>query len=64
MIINLLFLVDDIYGVNVQFEGSSDDEDEVSDDEETQMDDTIPEINLNKIVNSILFNKNESLYFL
>jgi hypothetical protein len=39
----------------------SDDDD---DDEETQMDDTIPEINLNKTVNSILFNKNESLYFL
>jgi hypothetical protein len=47
-----------MYDVNVQFEGSNDD------DEETQMDDTITEIYLNKTVNSILFNKNESLYFL
>ncbi len=46
-----------MYDVNVQFEGSNDDE-------ETQIDDTITEINLNKTVNSILFNKNESLYFL
>jgi hypothetical protein len=36
-----------MYDVNVQFEGSNDD------DEETQMDDTITEIYLNKTVNSM-----------
>ncbi len=35
-----------MYDVNVQFEGSNDDE-------ETQIDDTITEINLNKTVNSM-----------